>query len=145
MKNNANYLNKIIHLADLSHKDEKMMFPSATKFKDHSKDERWALDTCNKTKKVIGCILFHQKMAKILREYSDQSDYKYVRFHTFQPFMNVIFCEYLSISLNSLLENLNVMMKALPDIIPDDSIDDAVTQDVGKQILKTIKDRVFFC
>ena len=35
------------------------------------------------------------------------------------------------------------MIKALPDIIPDDSIHDAVTQDVGKQILKTIKDRVF--
>ena len=35
------------------------------------------------------------------------------------------------------------MIKALPDMIPDDSIHDAVTQDVGKQILKTIKDRVF--
>ena len=35
------------------------------------------------------------------------------------------------------------MIKALPDIIPDDSIHDAVTQDVGKQILKTIKDHVF--
>ena len=35
------------------------------------------------------------------------------------------------------------MIKALPDMIPDDSIHDAVTQDVGKQILKTIKDHVF--
>ena len=100
MKNNANYSDKIIHLPDLSHKVEKIMFPSATKFKDHSKDERWVLDTCNKTKKVIGCVLTHQKMAKILCEYSDQSDDKNVRFHTFQPFMNVIFCEYLSLSLN---------------------------------------------
>ena len=80
-----------------------MLFITANKYPKYYVEEQWVLDICNKTKQVIGLILHHKNISKILRKYSDECIETCVRFHTLQTTMDVRFTEYLSRSLNSLL------------------------------------------
>ena len=57
--------------------------------------------------------------------------------------MNVRFSEYMSESLNSILKNLNIMIKVLPDIASEDSMHDPLTKTTATSILETIHDPVF--
>ncbi|CAL4071505.1 unnamed protein product, partial [Meganyctiphanes norvegica] len=82
-------------------------------------------------------------MTTVLRQYSEENIEDNVRFHTFQPFMNVRFSEYLSRSLHCILKNLNLMIKVLPDIASEDSSHDSLTRDVAAQILTIIQDSLF--
>ena len=90
---------------------------------------------------MLGAIKAGYKMIKILREYSEVE--QNVFYHTFQSFMNVRFSEYCSAALNSILKNLNLLTKVLPNIASEESDYDYLTKDSATDILNIIRDPVF--
>ena len=143
MSHHDKYSPKVIHLEDTSHNAEKVATPPQKKYEKQLEEEAWVFETIATAKSLIGNVLTHPKMTKILRKYSDDCVEDNVRFYVFQPIMNVRYSEYMSRSLSSILKNLNIMITVLPDIASEDSMHDHETKKVATELLEKIQDPVF--